>query len=224
MYIPYSYCQSMMIHNNQGIRGIACVFVITCHCFNTFGQPGNDFDRPHYIFTLPIIRLLLQGGYICITVFFVMSGYVCSIKPLKLARAGNPEEMRIAIIKSAFRRLFRLIGPATLATIISWFLDSTGGYKVARGNAFFYLPARLDFLKRLKELVNSCVTISSFLWINLSFVLGYMMDVYGPLTEIISKDHNGAWPMNYVGPWWSTLYSWSHPPSHPSGVIRPFWF
>jgi len=64
-------------------------------------------------------------------IFFIMSGYVCSIKPLKLARAGKPDEARKAIATSAFRRVVRLGIPASIATTISWLLCQLGGYNMA---------------------------------------------------------------------------------------------
>lgn len=64
-----------------------------------------------------------------------MSGYVCSIKPLKLVRAGRIDETRAYIASSAFKRVLRLGIPATVATCISWFLCQVGAYSMA-----YYLP------------------------------------------------------------------------------------
>jgi hypothetical protein len=61
-----------------------------------------------------------------------MSGYVCSIKPLKLAREGKPEEARKAIASSALRRLIRLPATTVVVTTISWFLDRLGAFNVAK--------------------------------------------------------------------------------------------
>jgi len=67
-----------------------------------------------------------------VCIFFLCSGYVCSIKPLKLARAGKPDEARKAIASSIARRLLRLAGPATIATIISATLSYLGAFNLAR--------------------------------------------------------------------------------------------
>jgi peptidoglycan/LPS O-acetylase OafA/YrhL len=129
------------------------------HAFASLWWPSHDFDRPHHLFTLPIVRLVFQGGSLAVPIFFVMSGYLCSLKPLKLARAGKAEEVRTAVTKSAFRRLFRLMGPATFATVVSWILDRLGAYNIARsipGNRFS-LPVPPDFRGSLKELITSFV-------------------------------------------------------------------
>ena len=89
-------------------------------------------DRRPYLFQLPILRLALEGGYMAVCIFFLCSGYVCSIKPLKLARAGKADEARKAIASSIVRRLLRLAGPATIATIISATVSYLGGFNLAR--------------------------------------------------------------------------------------------
>lgn len=64
-----------------------------------------------------------------------MSGYVCSIKPLKLAREGKADEARKNIAASAFRRVVRLSIPAAIATTLSWLLCQLGGYHMAHSRA-----------------------------------------------------------------------------------------
>jgi peptidoglycan/LPS O-acetylase OafA/YrhL len=90
-------------------------------------MPETSFDVP-FPFALPIFRLFLHGGFLAVAIFFVMSGYVCSMKPLKLARAGKPDEARKVIASSAFRRIVRLGIPAGIATTISWWLANIGAY------------------------------------------------------------------------------------------------
>ena len=89
-------------------------------------------DRRPYLFQLPILRLLLEGGYMSVCIFFIMSGYVCSIKPLKLASTTGPEETRKSIASSVVRRLLRLAGPASIATIISATLSYLGAFDLSR--------------------------------------------------------------------------------------------
>jgi peptidoglycan/LPS O-acetylase OafA/YrhL len=69
-----------------------------------------------------------------VAIFFVMSGYVCSIKALKLSRDGKPDEARKNIANSAFRRVIRLGLPASLATSISWFLCQIGAFEMAHSS------------------------------------------------------------------------------------------
>ena len=93
-----------------------------------------------------------------------MSGFVCSLKPLKLARANRVEEARAAIASSTFRRFFRLGGPAIVSTIISWFCDSIGVFTTARSipQDPFTVQESLPFLAGLKELFSSLVEIHYF--------------------------------------------------------------
>lgn len=63
--------------------------------------------------------------------FSMMTGYVCGLKPIRQANAGHHEAALITIAKSAFRRPPRIIIPATIATVISWFLCQLGGTNAA---------------------------------------------------------------------------------------------
>jgi peptidoglycan/LPS O-acetylase OafA/YrhL len=117
-----------LIH--QGIRGLASLIVVVAHGYEAFGWPEHSFDRP-YIFQIPFIRLILDGGYLAVCIFFLLSGYLCAMKPLRLLRAGKPDEARRAIASGALRRLVRLGIPATLATTFSWFLTQIGAFTVS---------------------------------------------------------------------------------------------
>jgi hypothetical protein len=91
-----------------------------------------------------------------------MSGYVCAMKPLKLARAGKPEDVRKAITSSAFKRFLRLAAPAIFATAISWFLDQVGAFNTARSLPWdcwfhFFTPPEIGFRDSLIELFRSFV-------------------------------------------------------------------
>jgi len=100
------------------------------HGYEGFGWPQHSFDRP-YIFQIPFTRLLLDGGYLAVCTFFVMSGYLCAIKPLQLVREGKPDQARTLIASKAFRRYLCLGIPATVATIISWFMTQIGAFKLS---------------------------------------------------------------------------------------------
>jgi hypothetical protein len=125
----------------------------------------DDFDRPFYVLTLPIIRLILPGGYISVAIFYVVSGYVCSIKPLKLLGAGNVADARASIASSAYRRFFRLAAPALLSTIINWFFHAIGAFDTAYTIRIpwdrFLVHQSPSFLASLKDLLRSCVEIHS---------------------------------------------------------------
>ena len=111
------------------------MFVVTTHCINAFAlqyyaTPANE-DGSINLFQLPFLRLV-SCGHTCVSIFFLLSGFVCSLKPLRLARAMKPEEARTAIAGSAVRRVFRLVIPCTIATVISWILAQFDAYGMAQ--------------------------------------------------------------------------------------------
>jgi peptidoglycan/LPS O-acetylase OafA/YrhL len=137
--------------------------VVIAHGLDAFYWPDDSFDRPYYFLTLPILRLSFQGGFLAVTIFFVISGYVCAMKPLKLSRARKPDEARKAIASAAFRRILRLGAPATLATCISWTMDRFGAFHLAKSFPDslwinrFSPPEYPNFSAALTGLFHSCV-------------------------------------------------------------------
>jgi peptidoglycan/LPS O-acetylase OafA/YrhL len=139
--------------------------VLTAHGFQAFGMPETSFDVP-FPFALPFFRLLLHGGFMAVAIFFIMSGYVCSIKPLKLSRDGKPEEARKNIASSAFRRVIRLGIPAGLATTISWLFTQLGAFNMAHSLPewswlYFQSPwPSPDWFSAVKDLFRAIVCLS----------------------------------------------------------------
>jgi len=66
-------------------------------------------------------------------------GFVNALKPLKLARSGQVEEAYNKLASSLFGRIFRLVLPATAATIISWSICNMGLYKRASLSDAYWL-------------------------------------------------------------------------------------
>ncbi|KAH8891161.1 hypothetical protein GQ53DRAFT_823796 [Thozetella sp. PMI_491] len=103
----------------DGLRGVAAFIVFICHSSNIWfpeiifgcGVPGHNSS----VFQLPFIRLLYAGtGSVCI--FFVISGYVLSIKTLSHLYKGHREEIHKTLAASLFRRPFRLFLPLVVST------------------------------------------------------------------------------------------------------------
>jgi peptidoglycan/LPS O-acetylase OafA/YrhL len=133
-----------------------------------FGWPLHSFDRRPYLMTLPILRLIMQGGYLAVGIFFIMSGYVCSKRPLEMARAGTPEKARKAISSSAVRRVFRLGLPASIATVISFTIERLGGFNIARMQPYnvwlhFQTPRPMNWSTSLQLLSRSLVLTSNIM-------------------------------------------------------------
>ncbi|KAF2666843.1 hypothetical protein BT63DRAFT_320653 [Microthyrium microscopicum] len=106
----------------DGLRGVAALIVFIFHilfsytAFHDFGY-GQSPDQK-YVFQLPIIRVL-YAGHAMVVVFFVVGGYVFSIKPLKLIHSGQKLSFLDALVSSVFRRAIRLYMPAVIATFLT---------------------------------------------------------------------------------------------------------
>ncbi len=64
------------------------------------------------------------------TIFSLVTGYVCALKPLRQIRAGNPEAAFNSVARSAFRRVPRLILPTSIATFLIWLFCQFGVFEV----------------------------------------------------------------------------------------------
>jgi peptidoglycan/LPS O-acetylase OafA/YrhL len=117
---------------------------MTGHCteafFPNFAAPADDVDSVPHLFQRPFLRLFVAGPF-WLAVFFLLSGYVCALKPLRLFRDGRLDDGRRAIESSAFRRVPRLVVPTTAATILIWTLSQFGAFEAAQ-------HAESDWLRR----------------------------------------------------------------------------
>jgi len=85
---------------------------------------------PPTLFQLPFFRCLVMGRA-SVAAFALLAGFVNSLKPIKLSRAGSADAALSSVAKSAFRRTGRFMIPAVIATTCSWLACQFGGYKVA---------------------------------------------------------------------------------------------
>jgi peptidoglycan/LPS O-acetylase OafA/YrhL len=77
--------------------------------FAGWGSGGDGLNN--WVIQLPIIRLIISG-YPQIAIFFVVSGFAISYKPMKLLNAGRAHEFLDSLAMSVFRRHMRLFLPA----------------------------------------------------------------------------------------------------------------
>ncbi|MCJ1396942.1 hypothetical protein MMC11_000134 [Xylographa trunciseda] len=127
----------------DGLRGIASVFVVSSHLVLCFARRlvvpcCSSDERTVALFQRPIFRLVAQGQA-WVALFFILSGFVNALKPLKLARAGQIETALTNLSLSSFRRTFRLMLPAATATVLSWFMTQLGAYEIGRQSNAYWL-------------------------------------------------------------------------------------
>lgn len=118
----------------DGLRGFAAFLVYWGHhqlwahealsadriLENAFG-----YEQQYYFACLPGIRTFFSGGHFSVTVFFVLSGYVLSSKPLVLIHAGEQLRLAETLSSALFRRWLRLHIPVICTTFLymtSWHL------------------------------------------------------------------------------------------------------
>jgi peptidoglycan/LPS O-acetylase OafA/YrhL len=145
----------------NGLRGVACLIVFFYHLTFVWTHSTDvswgtvidstgleekeavkyrDNDQKSFL-QLPFIRLL-YAGHAMVIVFFVISGYVLSHKPMKLMRTGKFEEFQRVLSSSVFRRGIRLFGPTIVGTFITMLLTNAGYFeagKAVRTDATTYL-------------------------------------------------------------------------------------
>jgi peptidoglycan/LPS O-acetylase OafA/YrhL len=83
------------------------LFTYTHKTMMGWGLGGENWG----IHQLPIIHMVISG-HVMVTIFFVISGYVLSHKPLKLLHSNSWERAFHTLASSTFRRGFRLYLPS----------------------------------------------------------------------------------------------------------------
>ena len=118
----------------DGLRGFAAFLVYWHHHqlwahFSVQGERKFEnafgYDGQYYFAALPGIRTLFHGGHVAVTVFFVVSGYVLSAKPLALIQSGEYGKLGDNLASALFRRWLRLHIPVIATTFLymsSWHL------------------------------------------------------------------------------------------------------
>ncbi|KAF2664090.1 acyltransferase [Microthyrium microscopicum] len=106
----------------DGMRGLAAFAVCLCHmaytCFViTIGYGYGPPDQNRNFLQLPFIRLFYSGPPM-VCVFFVISGYSLSFKPLKQMRSHQYDSLLTTMSSSVFRRALRLFVPTITSTFL----------------------------------------------------------------------------------------------------------
>jgi len=128
------------LHNTSsldGLRGVAAFFVMIFHYSKSWMDPSRSFtigDKNHMNwYELPIIRIFWCGDAM-VLLFFVISGYVLSLKSIKCIRQRRWDNLLGAVSSSVFRRAMRLFGPAITVMVIEIILLKFGLFEFGRKN------------------------------------------------------------------------------------------
>lgn len=105
----------------DGLRGLACLFVFNEHYVICY----QSRETQTWIMRVPFIRLLWYGKA-AVFLFFVISGYVLSYKPLRLMRSKSYLEFQKSISSSFLRRAMRLYLPCLIVSFVACSLTFLG--------------------------------------------------------------------------------------------------
>lgn len=108
----------------DGLRGFAALMVyihhnqLWAHGFNGNAIYENAFgyQGKYYTAALPFVRHLFSGGHYAVSIFFVISGYVLSVKSLGQIQKGQSLPAADSIGSALFRRWLRLYIPVIAVT------------------------------------------------------------------------------------------------------------
>lgn len=110
----------------DGLRGFAAFLVyLHHHQLWAHGNKGDlifensfGFEDRRYFAALPFVRLFFSGGHFAVAIFFVISGYVLSVKSLSLIQKGQILNASDSVGSALFRRWLRLYFPVIIITLV----------------------------------------------------------------------------------------------------------
>lgn len=141
----------------DGLRGYAAFivffyhFVVPAHPKAHIGYGGGNGVTDRWVTQLPIFRLIISGQE-CVFLFFIISGFSISLKPLTLARRGAFPELFDCLVSATFRRACRLYVPCLAILGFTLLVACMGGlrhaYEMTKSWPFpgkpLYLPVAYD--------------------------------------------------------------------------------
>ncbi|KAL3423178.1 acyltransferase [Phlyctema vagabunda] len=101
----------------DGLRGFAAFLVYWHHhqlwarteiFADQIFENAYGYDNRFYFACLPVVRTFFTGGHLAVSVFFLISGYVLSAKPLALIYSGEFVKLGDNLASAFFRRWIRL--------------------------------------------------------------------------------------------------------------------
>lgn len=116
----------------DGLRGFAALLVYWGHhelwahdalSPDRILENSYGYEKQTFFACLPFVRNFFSGGHFAVTVFFVLSGYVLSAKPMAMIHAGEHMKLGEGLASALFRRWLRLHLPVICTTFLymtSW--------------------------------------------------------------------------------------------------------
>ncbi|EGG04024.1 uncharacterized protein MELLADRAFT_89709 [Melampsora larici-populina 98AG31] len=124
-------------HWANGLRGLAAFCVMIHHGIVAFNSEAvldtNDPDGTVHFWQWPILRSFISPSFL-VTLFFVLSGYVLSYRPLHRI-STNPSDsisVRNSLASACLRRIVRLAPPPLFSLIVSHTILLSGGFDQTR--------------------------------------------------------------------------------------------
>lgn len=113
----------------DGLRGFAAFMVYLHHhqlwSHDTHGnsvfENSFGYNKHHYFAALPFIRHFFSGGHFAVAIFFVLSGYVLSVKCLGALQKSHHMVSADAVSSALFRRWLRLYLPV-IGFTLAWMI------------------------------------------------------------------------------------------------------
>lgn len=104
----------------DGLRGFAALLVYWHHHqlwahgsadLNPVFENGFGYEGKYAWVALPFVRVFFTGGHLAVSTFFILSGYVLSLKPLGLIHTRELGKLGDVLSSAVFRRWPRLFVP-----------------------------------------------------------------------------------------------------------------
>jgi peptidoglycan/LPS O-acetylase OafA/YrhL len=113
----------------DGLRGVAALCVVITHSILIWRLDLFQIQEGHRLSFIewPIIRLLFSGGAM-VSLFFIISGYALSYRPLKLIQAREQKALLPSLASSVLRRWMRLYIPTFVSLFCSFLLTISNMY------------------------------------------------------------------------------------------------
>lgn len=110
----------------DGLRGVAALSVFFFHFTNNvydqimyaYGGPATEkYGENNSLLQLPFIKLLYSGPS-AVSIFFIVSGFALSIKPIRQMHSHDDAGLLATLNSAAFRRPIRLFLPCFISTFV----------------------------------------------------------------------------------------------------------